>query len=293
LAARTAGRRDNPGMRWTLVVALLMPLAAAAQAPPPDEKTLEAEVKKDPKNGIAWMRLGMARQAAKKWDGAAEAYQKAIDLKFGVPVAAYNLATVHAARGDRDQAFAALEQASQNGFARFADAETDPDLALLRADGRWAPTVKRMADAAFPCRAAARHRELDFWVGEWEVRAPQGYLVGTSSIQNLAEGCIILENWTGNLGHGGKSINFYDGEKEAWRQVWVDDGGSVTDYLGHLRDGAMRFEAQVQGKDGKRAPRKMSFTPQPDGSVRQTIEKSDDGGKTWSPVFDGIYRKKK
>jgi hypothetical protein len=200
-----------------------------------------------------------------------------------VPVAAYNLATVHAARGDRDQAFAALEQASQNGFARFADAETDPDLAPLRADGRWAPTVKRMADAAFPCRAAARHRELDFWVGEWEVRAPQGYLVGTSSIQNLAEGCIILENWTGNLGHGGKSINFYDGEKEAWRQVWGRRRWQ-RDRLPRppaRRGDALRGPGEGQGRED--APRKMSFTPQPDGSVRQTIEKSDDGARPGVP----------
>ena len=280
-------------MRSTvLLLALLMPLAAAAQAPP-DEKSLEAEVKQDPKNGRAWIRLGMARQTARKWDAAAEAYQKAIDLKFGVPVAAYNLATVHAARGDRDQAFAALEQAAQNGFARFADAETDPDLAALRSDPRWSSTVKRLAEVAFPCRAGARHREFDFWVGEWEVRAPQGHLVGTSSVQRIIEGCVIFENWSDSIGHQGKSFNFYDGEKEAWRQVWVDDGGRVTDYVGHLRDGAMRFEAEGKAKDGKPLKRRMSFTPQPDGRVRQLIEQSTDGGKSWSPAFDGLYGKKK
>jgi tetratricopeptide (TPR) repeat protein len=274
-------------MRSTLVIALLIALPAAAQAPP-DEKALEAEVRKDPRDGRAWLRLGMARQGAKKWEAAAEAYRKAIDLKFGVPVAAYNLATVHAARGDRDQAFAALEQAAQSGFARFADAETDPDLAALRGDPRWNPTMKRLAEAAFPCRAGARHRELDFWIGEWEVRAAQGHLLGTSSVKNIIEGCVIFENWSGSLGHAGKSFNFYDTEKEAWRQVWVDDGGRVTDYVGQLRDGAMRFEAESKG-----AKRRMTFTPQPDGRVRQYIEQSSDGGKTWTAWFDGFYGRKK
>ena len=34
----------------------------------------------------------------------------------------------------------------------------------------------------------------------------------------------------------------------------------------------------------------MTYTPAGDGAVRQFGETSDDGGKTWSPSFDFIYR---
>jgi hypothetical protein len=37
----------------------------------------------------------------------------------------------------------------------------------------------------------------------------------------------------------------------------------------------------------------MSFTPNSDGTIRQLWESSADEGKTWTPLFDGIYRRSK
>jgi hypothetical protein len=44
---------------------------------------------------------------------------------------------------------------------------------------------------------------------------------------------------------------------------------------------------------GQDALIRMSYTPQPDGSVRQHGEQSTDHGLTWSTNFDFIYRKRK
>jgi hypothetical protein len=35
----------------------------------------------------------------------------------------------------------------------------------------------------------------------------------------------------------------------------------------------------------------MTYSAQPDGSVRQLGESSDDAGRSWQPSFDFIYRK--
>jgi hypothetical protein len=35
----------------------------------------------------------------------------------------------------------------------------------------------------------------------------------------------------------------------------------------------------------------MTYRPHADGSVQQTGETSNDGGKTWQPSFDLIYRR--
>jgi hypothetical protein len=45
-------------------------------------------------------------------------------------------------------------------------------------------------------------------------------------------------------------------------------------------------------KPGQQVMQRISWTPGPDGSVRQLWETSADGGKTWETAFDGKYVKK-
>ena len=46
-----------------------------------------------------------------------------------------------------------------------------------------------------------------------------------------------------------------------------------------------------RGRNGKPVTDRITFTPRPDGSVRQWWQASRDGGATWTTVFDGIYRR--
>ena len=86
-------------------------------------------------------------------------------------------------------------------------------------------------------------------------------------------------------------MSFYDPATKMWHQVWTSENGTVTHYEGSWSDGAMRFHAKGFGDaDGVTQHRRMSFTPNPDGSVRQLIEQSTDG-TTWTVGFDGLYRK--
>ena len=43
---------------------------------------------------------------------------------------------------------------------------------------------------------------------------------------------------------------------------------------------------------GGRQLERITWTSNPDGTVRQHWEQSTDGGKTWTTAFDGLYRKK-
>jgi hypothetical protein len=38
---------------------------------------------------------------------------------------------------------------------------------------------------------------------------------------------------------------------------------------------------------------KMTWTPNPDGTVRQLWEQSKDGGQAFTVLFDGLYRRRK
>jgi hypothetical protein len=126
-------------------------------------------------------------------------------------------------------------------------------------------------------------------VGEWDVFAPDGKAAGTNRIAKLANGCLLLENWTSVAGGTGKSINYYNPARGKWVQTWVDGHGGIIEVEGVFADGVMRFEGVHIYPDGRREAYRMSFTPHNDGSVRQFIEQSKDDGTSWYVWFDGKY----
>jgi hypothetical protein len=163
----------------------------------------------------------------------------------------------------------------------------------LENDAQFKAALAGALAKRYPCRDRAESRQFDFWVGEWNVSGPQGNATGTSSITRDLEGCVVREAWTDGYGGKGSSVNFYDPATKLWHQVWTDDVGAVTHYVGGLRNGAMAFRAQGFGDaDGSHHQRTLVFTPHPDGSVEQVFQDSDDG-KTWKTTFDGNYVKAK
>ncbi len=149
------------------------------------------------------------------------------------------------------------------------------------------------AASAQPCRAAQQYRQLDFWVGEWEVQGPKGKTVGSSSVQLILGDCVVFENWTGASGYTGKSFNLYDARTRKWKQAWVDDRGGMLEFVGEFKDGAMRYTGESIAQDGKPVIDRLTFFPLAKGRVRQLREQSPDKGKTWNTVFDGTYIRKK
>jgi hypothetical protein len=132
--------------------------------------------------------------------------------------------------------------------------------------------------------------QFDFWLGEWDVFNPKGKKVGESRIEAVADGWGILENWTGLPpvpGNSGKSLNTYDASRKEWRQFWV--GGGLLEISGRLVDGRMVLSGESD-IGGPKSLNRITWTPNPDGSVRQFWEQSSDDGKTWKPAFDGLYR---
>jgi hypothetical protein len=142
---------------------------------------------------------------------------------------------------------------------------------------------------AGPC-AAPENAQFDFWLGTWEVHA-QGRLAGHNTITRIHGGCTLLEEYTAAGGpYEGKSFNWYDPGAGRWHQVWVDNGGTRLNLAGGLVDGSMVLTGDRRVGDGSVADR-ITWTPHDDGTVRQHWEQSDDGGGTWTTLFDGLYRK--
>ncbi|MGH9348108.1 MAG: cupin domain-containing protein [Vicinamibacterales bacterium] len=141
-----------------------------------------------------------------------------------------------------------------------------------------------------PACDAAEHRQFDFWIGEWDVTAPNGRLAGRNFITRELNGCVIHERWAGAGGMRGESFNIWDRTRKRWHQTWVSDQGALLVLEGAFVNGAMQLSGESTTPKGVVANR-ITWTPAADGSVRQHWEISRDGGKTWQTAFDGTYRR--
>lgn len=145
-----------------------------------------------------------------------------------------------------------------------------------------------MSRAALP----GPEHDFDFWIGEWEVFAPDGRQVGASSITPLFGTGAIAEHWRGGGGVEGRSLNAYDRADGRWHQTWLDSSGGVLFLAGSLVDGAMVLHGLAPGDDpAVSQPQRITWTPGPNG-VRQHWETrlADGDGELWTTVFDGHYR---
>jgi hypothetical protein len=144
---------------------------------------------------------------------------------------------------------------------------------------------------------APEHRQFDFWLGEWEVVAPEGTpnagkLLGHNRIDSLLSGCGLQEHWSGAGGVEGKSLNAWDPARKAWRQFWIGSDGLVLELTGALQGKAMVMTGELPAARGGTQRQRVSWTPREDGSVVQLWEASDDAGNTWKTSFHGLYRRK-
>jgi hypothetical protein len=260
-------------------------------------RAYEALVQSSPSSPIYRMRLGASYLGLGRADDARPHLEAASRAPgpFGA-AALYHLARVETRGGNREKALAALEKAAAAGFAQVALLEGEPDFASLRDDPRFKAVVTRADRNARPCAYRLEARQLDFWVGEWDVEMG-GATVGESRIEKILNDCVIFENWTSANGYSGKSFNVYDPDKKRWQQTWVDGTGRITEYYGAAKDGNLHYvsESTTTGPDGKsqHVLGRMTFFNLGPGTVRQLWEQSTDEGKTWTVAFDGLYTKKK
>ena len=155
------------------------------------------------------------------------------------------------------------------------------------------PLLPLAATAAPPKGCTSpQDRQFDFWAGRWNVTDnATGKPAGTNDVTHEYGGCVLQEHWVGSGGDKGSSFNHYDKARKLWHQTWVDNAGGILSLDGGLKNGAMVLAGTRLGRNGKPVTDRITFTPRPDGSVRQWWQASRDGGATWTTVFDGIYRR--
>jgi hypothetical protein len=261
-------------------------------------RLLEAIVAADPADGLAHLRLASALLHLGRVDTAREHLDTAEKLRMAPGAVAYRRAALHAQTGALDAAFAALDSAVTAGLGPATHPETDALLAPLRADPRFAGFMQRYERAVFPCRHDPHYRELDFWVGTWDVRpakAPPDSPAAENVITLEHGDCVVQEHWRSLAGGTGSSFNLYDASRRMWFQTWVDAGGELHEYRGNPdATGNMVLNGEVPGGPGQpaRVTTRLTLFRQGADQVRQLSESTVDAGATWSTNYDFTYTRR-
>ncbi len=151
----------------------------------------------------------------------------------------------------------------------------------------------QQTEAPCPC-CEETYQQFNFWVGDWVVYS-KGIMVGFNKINKIEGGCIIRENWKAvGSSYSGTSYNFYDKPAQKWKQVWIDNQGSVLELAGEFKDNQMILVGkEIKDVMGKLIQNRVTWTKNDDGTVRQLWEVSEDSGISFTEIFDGLYRKRK
>ena len=254
-------------------------------------KAYESLTRSEPNNGQAWFRLGSSLMSLQNFDAAVAPLAKAAEILQG-PQAYYALGAAYAGTGDKAKSFESLRRAAETGFAQFERMKNDPHLAGLRDDAQFGSVMEAVERNARPCKFSPAAKQLDFWVGHWDVQV-SGQSVGTNVIERLEEGCLIMENWSGRGGSTGRSMNFFNPATNKWRQTYIGNNEVIWEMSGEYKDGVMFYAGEMFPPRGAPVMVRVKFYNLSPDRVRHTQDNSTDGGTTWTNVWDATYVRKK
>lgn len=148
-----------------------------------------------------------------------------------------------------------------------------------------------------PC-SEPEQKELDFWLGEWDLTwpgdKPNETDHGTNTIRRILDGCIVQENFSGGeaMHLRGQSVSVFDARDRKWKQTWVDNEGGYLDFVGEFKDGQMVLWRGATRPDGTKVMQRMVFKNITADEFDWSWEGSKDGGKTWTVVWPIHYKRR-
>jgi hypothetical protein len=142
--------------------------------------------------------------------------------------------------------------------------------------------------------AAPVYRQFDFWLGDWDTFESDkpNSPVARNHVTRILSGCVLLEDYSRTGGLHGQSFTIYDASRGVWHQTWVTNEGELLVIEGGFHDGQMVLSGVQHMAGGKERQVRGVWKPVADG-VRETATTSLDGGTTWEPWFDLVFRRHK
>jgi hypothetical protein len=165
--------------------------------------------------------------------------------------------------------------------------------ALLAGLALCAPLACAGPADSTPCSAGSPTRELDFWLGDWNITYPGAPGGSISKVSLSLDRCEIVESWEDAQGHKGENRFAYNYENQSWRGMFADNRGHVHVFLdGKAAAGSAEFFGPTRSLNGDTVLHRIKVSRVNGSKVEQTWEISADNGATWSTVFRGEYSRK-
>jgi hypothetical protein len=141
-----------------------------------------------------------------------------------------------------------------------------------------------------PC-TAPEFRQFDFWAGDWDTYevGDTSKVVARNRVTPILGGCVLRESYEQNDGLVGESYSLWDASRRVWHQSWVTNRGTLLLLNGRLEGGRMVLTGAEKAADGTASLLRGIWWAE-GKDVREKAERSTDGGKSWIPVFDIVFR---
>jgi hypothetical protein len=164
---------------------------------------------------------------------------------------------------------------------------------FLAAFAFCAPAVFAGPADSTPCSAGSPTRELDFWLGDWNITYPGAPGGSVSKVSLSLDRCEIVESWEDGQGHKGENRFAYNYENQSWRGMFADNRGHVHVFsAGKAAAGSAEFFGPSTTPMGETVLHRIKVSRVNGNKIEQTWEKSADNGASWSTVFKGEYSRK-
>lgn len=138
-----------------------------------------------------------------------------------------------------------------------------------------------------PACTGAEFHQLDFWLGDWDVRwdASPGQAAGhgRNRITRDFGNCVIHEHFDGGSTTGdliGESWSVYHAPAQRWRQTWVDNQGGYFALSGGLEQ-AGKFVLVSYGLNDNMPRQRMVYEDITATAFTWRWQRTPDNGATW------------
>ncbi|MEO8335454.1 MAG: hypothetical protein ABI664_10800 [bacterium] len=113
--------------------------------------------------------------------------------------------------------------------------------------------------------------------------------VARNRVTQMVGGCALREVHDQADGLLGESFSTWDATRGKWHQSWVTNRGALLLLEGGMEGKRMVLTAPEHRSDSTVSLLRGIWWPE-GAAVRERAERSRDGGKTWTPVFDIVFR---
>jgi hypothetical protein len=88
-------------------------------------------------------------------------------------------------------------------------------------NGLASPRSRATATESANTCTAPEHRQLDFWIGDWDVFDVDNPTaqVARVRVDRILDACVLHEDYQDSRGHKGQSFSIYDSSRRVWHQV--------------------------------------------------------------------------